>query len=88
MRIAVVSDIHANLPALRAIQGQITETDMIVCLGDLIGYYCQVNEVLDWIRTRDVFCVRGNHAATCSSPATVKAYRLPCASASIMPTGS
>lgn len=61
MRIAVVSDIHANLPALRAIQGQITDTDMIVCLGDLIGYYCQVNEVLDWIRTRGVFCVRGNH---------------------------
>ena len=61
MRIAVISDIHANFEALRAISGDLMEADTIVCLGDLLGYHCQVNETLDWVRQNVTRCVLGNH---------------------------
>jgi putative phosphoesterase len=61
MRVAVISDIHSNLPALLAVGGVLREADAVICLGDLLGYYCQVNEVLDFIRTLDATCILGNH---------------------------
>lgn len=61
MRVAIISDIHANLPALRAVGDLLEDADLVLCLGDLIGYYCQVNEVLDYIRKIGATCVLGNH---------------------------
>jgi len=61
VRAVIVSDIHANFEALKALEGVIQESDLRICLGDFIGYYCQVNEVLDFIRARDFLCIRGNH---------------------------
>lgn len=63
MRAAVLSDIHANLPALEAVFSRITEQDIdrhIFC-GDAIGYYCWPNEVLRALQERDIQGVRGNH---------------------------
>ena len=61
MRLALLSDIHANLEALRAIAPEIVGCDYIVCLGDTTGYYCDVNETLDWVRMHATHCVLGNH---------------------------
>jgi predicted phosphodiesterase len=61
MRIAIISDIHANFEGLSALSDLLTTTDRIICLGDLIGYYCQVNEVLDYVRQHNVLCISGNH---------------------------
>ncbi|HLK20855.1 MAG TPA: metallophosphoesterase family protein [Bryobacteraceae bacterium] len=61
MRAVVLSDIHANYEALKALDGPIQGAQLRICLGDFIGYYCQVNEVLDFVRARDFLCVRGNH---------------------------
>ena len=61
MRAVILSDIHANFEALKTLESVIQEADLRICLGDLIGYYCQVNEVLDFIRARDFLCIRGNH---------------------------
>lgn len=59
---AIVSDIHANLPALEAvledIRGQ--NVDRIVCLGDVIGYGPNPCECLD-LAMEFAFCVLGNH---------------------------
>jgi predicted phosphodiesterase len=61
MRIALLSDIHANFEALRGFADVLREAEKVVCLGDLVGYYCQVNEVIDYMRSLDALCILGNH---------------------------
>lgn len=61
MKIALISDIHANYVALQTLAPELDAADLVICLGDFVGYYCQVNEVLDSIRQRNLLCVRGNH---------------------------
>ena len=57
MRYALISDIHANLPALKSVYGHITERadiDAIYHLGDLVGYAPWPNEVVDLITTHGI----------------------------------
>jgi putative phosphoesterase len=61
MRIAIISDIHANLFALDALMDVLRAADLTVCLGDLTGYYCQPDEVCDAMRQLKALCLRGNH---------------------------
>jgi len=58
MRIALFSDVHANLPALQAALKSIEEQklDAIYCLGDLVGYNIWANEVINEIRTLALRC--------------------------------
>lgn len=60
---AVVSDLHSNLPALRAVM-EITVRagcDEILCLGDIAGYGAQPVEVIEVLREKNVRCIQGNH---------------------------
>lgn len=52
MRIAFLSDIHANLPALEAVLADIDhrQPDAVYCLGDLVSYAPWPNEVIALIR--------------------------------------
>ena len=63
--IGIISDIHGNLPALQAVLKEMDreKVSKILCLGDICGYYCFVNEVIDEIRFRGIFCLKGNHDA-------------------------
>lgn len=61
MKIIFISDIHANFEALKLIEEDLLMADRVICLGDVIGYYCQVNEVIDLLRKIGVLCVMGNH---------------------------
>ena len=61
MKLVFISDIHSNFEALRSIKDELLEADRIVCLGDVLGYYCQVNEVIDFLRNAGALCVLGNH---------------------------
>jgi putative phosphoesterase len=63
MKIALFSDIHANLPALEAffIDLDKRSPDMVYCLGDLVGYNVWPNEVVDAIRKRKIPCIAGNY---------------------------
>jgi len=63
MRIALFSDIHANLPALEAVLADIDrqQVDAIYCLGDLVGYNIWPNEVINAIRKRGIPCIAGNY---------------------------
>jgi predicted phosphodiesterase len=63
MKIALFSDIHANLPALEAFFASIGEQkpDAIYCLGDLVGYNVWPNEVIDAIRGRGIPTLAGNY---------------------------
>jgi predicted phosphodiesterase len=63
MRTAIISDIHANLPALEAVLKNIGEqqADRIFCLGDIVGYGPFPNECVELVRKHCVYAVRGNH---------------------------
>jgi predicted phosphodiesterase len=63
LRIAVISDIHANLPALEEVLAGIDaqKPNLIYCLGDLVNQNVWNNEVVEIIRERKIRCVKGNH---------------------------
>lgn len=63
MKIALFSDIHANLPALEAFfqDLEITKPDAVYCLGDLVGYNVWPNEVINEIRKRGIPTIAGNY---------------------------
>lgn len=61
MRIVLISDVHANRDALEAVSDLLWSADRVVCLGDLVGYYGQVNQVLDFVRRIEPISVLGNH---------------------------
>jgi len=63
MKIAVISDIHSNYPALRAVLQEIgsEDIDKVICAGDLVGYYSMPEETIKTIQNRDITCVQGNH---------------------------
>ena len=63
MKLAVISDIHGNLPSLEAVLKSIAGegADRIVCLGDLVGYGASPNECVDVIRGMKIPCLLGNH---------------------------
>jgi predicted phosphodiesterase len=63
MRIALFSDVHANLPALESCFKSMEEQkpDAIYCLGDLVGYNAWPNEVINEIRKRGIPVIAGNY---------------------------
>ncbi len=63
MKIALFSDIHANLPALEACLKSIAfqQPDAIYCLGDQVGYNIWPNEVINEIRRRGIPTIAGNY---------------------------
>ncbi len=61
MRIAVLSDIHANLPALDAVLAALGEVDAVWHLGDIVGYGPHPDEVVERLRDVGAVGVRGNH---------------------------
>lgn len=85
MKIAVISDIHANLPALeevlKAIKGQ--KADQVYCLGDIVNQNVWNNEVVQLLKENNIMVIQGNHDAgigagkknfefSFSSPETIK----------------
>ena len=63
MRIAVLADIHSNLPALQAVLKDVDAVGVaqIWVAGDLVGYNPWPNEVIQVVRDRKVRAIRGNH---------------------------
>lgn len=61
MRIALISDVHANVIALEAVLAAIKRrgADTILCLGDLVGYGPAPNETIELIRDAGVVCTLG-----------------------------
>jgi len=63
MKIAVIGDIHSNIIAFEKVMDRISQlnVDEIWCVGDLVGYYANPDEVVDMIVDTDIKCVMGNH---------------------------
>lgn len=63
MRVAVLSDVHGNLPALEAVLAALAPYDAVWQLGDVVGYGPQPNEVVARLVAEHARGVRGNHDA-------------------------
>lgn len=63
MRIAVIADIHSNIYSLNEVLLDIDNrnADLIVCMGDLVGYATFPNEVIDTIRENRILTIKGNY---------------------------
>jgi predicted phosphodiesterase len=64
MRALILSDIHANLEALKAVLAA-APFDALWNLGDIVGYGASPNQVIDLIRPISQLTVRGNHDRVC-----------------------
>ncbi|MEP6691607.1 MAG: metallophosphoesterase, partial [Gemmatimonadaceae bacterium] len=67
MRLALISDIHANLPALDAVLADIAAVPDVAAtyhLGDLVGYAPWPNEVVARLRTAGIAGIAGNYDST------------------------
>ena len=67
MKIALLSDVHANLPALESVLAHIdqrTDLNAVYHLGDLVGYAPWPNEVVALLRDRGITGVAGNYDST------------------------
>lgn len=63
MRIAVLSDVHANLPALEAVLADAGPVDGLWHLGDVVGYGPEPDAVVERLRDAGAIGVKGNHDA-------------------------
>jgi predicted phosphodiesterase len=63
MRVAIISDVHANARALDAVLEEIDaeRVDAVWCLGDTVGYGPRPNECCDTVKARADYCLVGNH---------------------------
>lgn len=61
MRIGVISDVHANRVALRAVLVDMPAVDALVCAGDVVGYNPWPADCVETLRDRAVPTVMGNH---------------------------
>ncbi len=67
MIITIVSDIHANLPALKTAVNNLGTCDKIASLGDIIGYGPNPVECIDWVKKNTDISIKGNHdSALCN----------------------
>jgi diadenosine tetraphosphatase ApaH/serine/threonine PP2A family protein phosphatase len=79
LRYAVLSDIHSNLIALRAVLDELADAgiDRYLCLGDIVGYGARPNQCCDLIREIGAICVRGNHDEAAVNPEKAEWFTAP-----------
>ena len=61
MRYSIVSDVHGNLESLQRAFALIDDDDVVMCLGDIVGYGPNPNECARMVRERAKHAVLGNH---------------------------
>ncbi|WP_281195708.1 metallophosphoesterase [Halorubrum sp. F4] len=76
MKVGLLSDVHANLPALEAVLDDMPPVDSIVCAGDVVGYNPWPAECLVRVREVSAGTVRGNHDRTVETPERYRANRM------------
>ncbi|MFA5669700.1 MAG: metallophosphoesterase family protein [Balneolaceae bacterium] len=78
-KIALISDIHGNLPALEAVLETLDKhnPDIWLCLGDIVGYGPQPAECVQIIMDRKIPTIMGNHDAGVAGKLTLKHFRDP-----------
>jgi len=63
MKVGIISDVHGNFHALKAVEKKLSELNVedVWCLGDVVGYGAFPNECLEWVRENCSVVLLGNH---------------------------
>ena len=63
MRLAIISDIHGNYDALKAVLKDIKKFKIneIYCLGDIVNYYYEPHKCIDIFIKKKIKSIKGNH---------------------------
>jgi predicted phosphodiesterase len=83
MRIALLSDVHGNLPAFEAVLADIENErpDALWCLGDLVGYGAQPDACVALARERCDLCLAGNHDLVVTGEIPIESFSTSAAAA-------
>lgn len=78
-KIALISDVHANLPAMEAVLEALEkeQPDIWISLGDIVGYGPHPSECVSLIQDKNMLCVLGNHDAGVCGKMPVRHFRNP-----------
>jgi diadenosine tetraphosphatase ApaH/serine/threonine PP2A family protein phosphatase len=84
VRLAIITDIHSNLPALEAVLEacEAADVEQIWCLGDVVGYGAQPDECAEAVRERCELSLVGNHDLAVLGELEVSAFS-PAAAAAV-----
>jgi predicted phosphodiesterase len=76
VKVAVISDVHANLPALEAVLAAIDAegADELWCLGDLTGYGAGPARCIEIVLDRAAVCLAGNHDMVVTGEIDISAF--------------
>ena len=75
MRVGLLSDVHGNLPALEAVlEACSLRTDVLWCLGDVVGYGASPNECATLVRERCELVLAGNHDLAATGRVDFRAF--------------
>jgi len=79
--VALLGDVHANMPALEAVMSQLASENIrrLLIAGDIVGYGPHPNECIDLLRDARAICLRGNHdhiIGTSTVPETLHGSRM------------
>jgi len=76
MRIALLSDVHANVEALLAVRHDLAgkAADRILCLGDIVGYNANPAECLEVLAEMGALCIAGNHDLAVTGRITTEGF--------------
>ena len=76
MRILIVSDIHSNLEAFRAVldRAQQGAFHLVWCLGDVVGYGPDPGPCIELLREHEAICVAGNHDCAAVGKADIEMF--------------
>lgn len=74
MRVLLISDIHSNLEGLEACLAEAPSCDLVVNLGDIVGYGASPNEVTEQSRKLGGLFIRGNHDKACTGVMGVESF--------------
>lgn len=61
MKLALISDLHGNMPAIDAVFADAASADRIVCLGDIVDLGPEPGAAIAALAARGIDCLKGNH---------------------------
>ena len=76
MKVGLISDVHANLPALETVLDDMPAVDRIYCAGDVVGYNPWPAACVERVRDIATATVRGNHDRTVGTPERYRGNRM------------
>lgn len=65
MRVGIISDVHSNLYTLMEVYSEFEKEgiDTVICLGDIVGYGPHPNEVINFIKRKQILAIKGIYDA-------------------------